>query len=367
MGPRPLRSLVVSLFIALALTVAVAELVQPPSFALSNGGSISAFGVALTENFDSLAASGSAAWADDSTVAGWYATRATYTAGTGSSNAGGLYSFGVAGTNPAADRALGSVASGSTGTVFQAVRLTNDSGATITSLDISYVGEQWRNGGNATAHALTFQYQVAGPGVITGANAPATGWTTFAPLSFTGPAAGATSGALDGNAAANRTPVSATLAVSVDAGQEIWLRWQDPDDAGSDHGLAIDDFSVTANGMTVDNAPTVTSSTPADGAVNIPVSANIRVTFSEVVTAGDDAFALQCPVGVPLPLTQSASPAGTFTLTPDFPAARGHDVHGDRQRQPDRRHRTEPPIRWPRMSPLPSRPPAPGPPRRPTW
>ena len=62
---------------------------------------------------------------------------------------------------------------------FHAARLTNDTGGTITSLDISYVGEQWRNGGNATAHTLTFQYQVADAGIITGANAPSTGWTTF--------------------------------------------------------------------------------------------------------------------------------------------------------------------------------------------
>ena len=65
---------------------------------------------------------------------------------------------------PATDRALGSVASSGTGTVFHAARLTNNTGGTITSLDISYVGEQWRNGGNAAAYTLTFQYQVADRG-----------------------------------------------------------------------------------------------------------------------------------------------------------------------------------------------------------
>ena len=107
-------------------------------------------------------------------------------------------------TNPATDRALGSVASSGTLTVFQAARLTNNTGATITSLDITYVGEQWRNGGNATAHTLAFQYQVANAGVVTGANAPTTGWTTFSRVSFTGPIATATAATLDGNAAANR-------------------------------------------------------------------------------------------------------------------------------------------------------------------
>src|SRR5580765_5672253 len=203
----------------------------PPSFALTNGGSITALGVPLTENFDTLASTGTTiAWTDNSTIPGWYSTRAAYNSGTGSSTTGALYSFGVAGTNPVTDRALGSIASGTTTTIYQAARLTNNTGTTITSLDISYVGEQWRNGGNTTAHTLTFQYQVVDPGVVTGANSPSTGWTTFAPLSFTGPIATATAAALDGNAAANRTAIGATLTVTVDAGREIWLRWQDPDD-----------------------------------------------------------------------------------------------------------------------------------------
>src|SRR4030095_15196591 len=29
-------------------------------------------------------------------------------------------------------------------------------------------------------------------------------------------------------------------------GQEIWIRWEDVNDAGNDHGLAIDDLSITA-------------------------------------------------------------------------------------------------------------------------
>src|SRR5262245_8597233 len=169
-----------ALLIALiASCVAVVMRFAQSSFALNNAGSITAFGVPLTENFDTLASTGTGiTWTDNSTIPGWYSTRTTYNSGTGSSNTGALYSFGVAGTNPVTDRALGSVASSGTGTVFQAARLTNNTGATITSLDISYVGEQWRNGGNATAHVLTFQYQVADAGVITGANIPATGSPT---------------------------------------------------------------------------------------------------------------------------------------------------------------------------------------------
>src|SRR6185295_17982194 len=206
---------------------------------------------------------------------------------------------------------------------FQAARLTNNTGGTITSLDISYVGEQWRNGGNTTAHTLTFQYQVASPGVIAGANSPTGGWTTVPTLSFTGPVAAATAAALDGNAAANRAVKSATLAVTVNAGQEIWVRWQDPDDAGSDHGLAIDDFSVTAHGAVVENAPAVTSTAPANGASNVSLNSAIAINFSEPVNASAGAFDLQCPAGSAQVVAQSASPATSFTLAPASPLPAG--------------------------------------------
>ena len=71
-----------------------------PSFAITNGGSITTLGVPLTETFDTLASTGtSILCAPNSTIPGWWSTRTTYNAGTGSSNTGALYSFGVAGTN----------------------------------------------------------------------------------------------------------------------------------------------------------------------------------------------------------------------------------------------------------------------------
>jgi DNA/RNA endonuclease G (NUC1) len=313
---RPLISVIAVTLISIA--VGSSHIAQP-SFATTNGGSIAALGVPLTENFDTLAATGTnIAWTDNSTIPGWYSTRTIYNSGTGSSATGALYSFGVAGTNPVTDRALGSIASGTTGPVFQAARLTNNTGSTIASLDISYVGEQWRNGGNTTAHTLTFQYQVASPGVVTGANAPTTGWTTVPELSSTSPVTGATAATLDGNAPANRIVKSKTLAVTVADGQEIWVRWLDPDDSGSDHGLAIDDFSVTAT-TAGDTAPSVVSTTPADSATNVPVDSTIVINFSESVNASASAFALQCPAGAPQSFAQTASPAGSFMLTPASP------------------------------------------------
>src|SRR5687768_5017656 len=204
-------------FLALLLFLAGSVLISPSS-ALTNNGSMTTLGSPLTEDFNTLASTGTGiAWADNSTIPGWYSSRTTYNSGTGSSNAGALYSFGIAGTNPVGDRALGSVGSGGTGTVYWGARLINNTGSTITSIDLSYVGEQWRTGGSSTAtpsvaQTADFQYQVANAGAITGVNAPATGWLDHDALDFTSPVFGTTvASPLDGNAAANRVARSSSI------------------------------------------------------------------------------------------------------------------------------------------------------------
>ena len=109
--------------------------------------------------------------------------------------------------------------------------------------------------------------------------------------------------------------------VAVDSGQQIWLRWQDLDDAGIDHGLAIDDFSVIARGAG-DDAPSVVSTLPANQTTNVAVDANIVITFSESVDATASAFAIECPTGSPQAFAQSGSPSNSFTLNPtvDLPS-----------------------------------------------
>ena len=64
-----------------------------------------------------------------------------------------------------------------------------------------------------------------------------------------------------------------------------------------------------------DAAPSVSSTTPAANALNVPVSSAIAINFNESVNATASAFALSCG-GVPQPFGQSASPAALFTLTP---------------------------------------------------
>ncbi|MCU0526299.1 MAG: ExeM/NucH family extracellular endonuclease, partial [Elainella sp. Prado103] len=176
-------------------------------------------------------------WANDSTIEGWYTSLTSYLVSTGTSTTGALYSFGGTGS---LDRALGSIGSNTIGGVLYGVRFVNDTNAAISALDINYVGEQWRNGGNTAAHKLDFQYQIGATSLTAGT------WTDFDDLDFTSPIATATAGALDGNAAANRQLRAASLnGFTLAPGEEIWLRWSDANDTGSDHGLAIDDLGVS--------------------------------------------------------------------------------------------------------------------------
>src|SRR5262245_5581590 len=115
---RPIHTAFRFRSIALLTTVTVIflgisfRLLTPPSSALTNNGSITTLGVPLTENFDTLPATASATWTNNSTIPGWYHARTgngtTIVANDGASNAGNLYSYG---TGTSTDRALGSIGS----------------------------------------------------------------------------------------------------------------------------------------------------------------------------------------------------------------------------------------------------------------
>lgn len=235
-----------------------------------------------SQDFDGLASTGTGLpWNDNATIPGWYASRVVYNSGTGSSNAGALYSFGSTGST---DRALGSVGSGSTGTIFYGIRLQNNTGGPITALKVTYTGEQWRNGGNATPHVAAFAYQVGS----TVTSLTAGSWTPVTELNFTGPVANTSAAALDGNLiGTNATVLSYTInGLNIAAGDEFMIRWEDPDNSGADHGLAIDDFTIEANPVDL-TPPSITSLSPADDQMDVAVNSSFSITFDEAVVKGN--------------------------------------------------------------------------------
>ncbi|WP_169735723.1 beta strand repeat-containing protein [Intrasporangium oryzae] len=80
---------------------------------------------------------------------------------------------------------------------------------------------------------------------------------------------------------------------------------------------------VSATFTTVDTAPAVASTSPADGATDASSGANIVITFTESVTTTDAAFAVACPTGTPVAFTLSGSPGSTITLDPTDPLPPG--------------------------------------------
>src|SRR5947208_10121645 len=65
-----------------------------------------------------------------------------------------------------------------------------------------------------------------------------------------------------------------------------------------------------------DQAPSVTSTSPANGATHVAVDTNIVVNFSESVTVSNSSFSLECPSGTAKTFTVSGSPGNAITLDP---------------------------------------------------
>jgi len=208
-----------------------------------------------TQSFDSLTTSTTATpWANDSTLAGWslfgstLADVPTILGGSGTANTGSFYSFGASGD---ADRALGVTASGgayfgspASGAIagYITVAFANGTGSTLDGTVVAFSGEQWRNGGNTAAQSLSFEY---GFGANFGTVAS---WIAAPTGDVLSPVTGATAAALDGNTTGLVTGLGATIDGWA-PGETLFLRWVDRNDVGSDHGLGIDNFSLTVTAV----------------------------------------------------------------------------------------------------------------------
>ncbi|MGH7956070.1 MAG: PEPxxWA-CTERM sorting domain-containing protein [Opitutaceae bacterium] len=196
------------------------------------------FNTPTVENFDTLDV------ATSSTLpAGWElvesgsSANTTYGAGTGSSSTGNTYSFGATGST---ERSLGSLRTSGVASTFGTI-VTNDTGSTLTDLTIEFTGEQWRLGALGRVDRLDFGYSIDATSIGTGV------WLEVDALDFTAPVTGGVTGALDGNAAGNQLLLAYTLSgLNLPSGTSMWLRWVDFDATGSDDGLAIDNFSISA-------------------------------------------------------------------------------------------------------------------------
>src|SRR5688572_20222755 len=180
----------------------------------------------------------------NATLNGWFFSETgtnnntTITADDGSLNTGDTYNYG---TLLMTDRTLGGLQSNALVPSYGFYFTNNTPSGTITSLDITYTGEQWRLGTSGRFDGLNFQYSTDATSLTNGT------WFDFDPLDFTAPVISPPIGALNGNLSANRTTITSIISgLNIPAGTTFFIRWIDADATGADDGLGVDDFSFTA-------------------------------------------------------------------------------------------------------------------------
>lgn len=237
--------------------------------------------IAITQAIPSYTQDFTGASATDTTIpAGWLIKEGGSNANQlaavndGSLNSGNTYMYASSGST---DRAYGTLRSGSLVPTIGAI-FRNDTSTTITDVNIKYDGELWRLGAAGRTDSLNFGFRVS----ATEPTDPLTGtFTAVSSLNFSTPNTTGTAGARNGNLAANRTAdiSSALPSLSWAPGEFLIVQWTDADPSGSDDGLAVDNFTLTANGIEPIPAPgllTVSTSTPsvneAAGTVTFTVS-----------------------------------------------------------------------------------------------
>lgn len=213
--------------------------------AMSTSGSYS-------QDFNSLANTGTnIPWTDNTTIANWYCQKSAagavvYDASTGSLNAGKAYSFGATSD---IERSLGTIGSSGSGNFATGIQLQNTSGGTINTLNVSYTMEQWRDGGNATpaAQQLRVFYQISSSAITSLTPGINTGWIEVPALMTSSPIYTTTAGALNGNDPLNKVTLTniAIPGLTLTNGQFIMIKWEDPNHTGNDHGLSIDDVTIS--------------------------------------------------------------------------------------------------------------------------
>ena len=237
-------------------------------------------GSTYTQNFDSLASTPQGTppyhpWTNDSTIPSWNLFRVTsgspynatptavdsFDAGSGIENfsQGRYMSFGAPNSS---ERALGAVGStnfaGATSVLFGntlgwiATNITNNTGGSLPQFTVAFNGEQWRDAGNHPDDVPVNQTMVFEYGFGSSFTSVSSWTAPGGNFDWTSPVATVAGGAVNGNAAGLVAGRGGTINnLNWADGQTLWLRWIEYNDAGADHGLAIDNFSFSAGAAAV--------------------------------------------------------------------------------------------------------------------
>jgi predicted extracellular nuclease len=109
------------------------------------------------------------------------------------------------------------------------------------------------------------------------------------------------------------TPISVTLPAAVNNQPEVQIRVITSNAAGNDEWVGLDDIVVSSSAA--DQAPSVQTTTPSNGATDVAVGTNVSITFSEPVNATGSAFTISCASSGAHSATVTGGPT-SFTLDP---------------------------------------------------
>jgi len=210
-----------------------------------------------SEGFNSLPAIGnSLPWINDNTVSGWslFDSQATsvsvYGADDGTNTNGSFYSYGMP---MDVERSLGAFGNGASyfgspplgspaGHI--AVEIVNNTGLTLNSFFIAYMGEQWRSE-NILQKSMVLQYGY-GPTFASVSNWTAPGGN----FDFNGPVFGPVGVPINGNAQGLIAGLGGTVTnQNWLNGQTLWIRWTVMNEFGGSHAFAVDNFQFQATGV----------------------------------------------------------------------------------------------------------------------
>jgi hypothetical protein len=253
------------------------SLPDPGSTSVDSGNPVTIDGVtySLPNPFDfafPTSASGNNGGLGLSAMAGWYGLASPsasvgvrFGASDGDQTTGGQISFGP---ENGSNRALGLLATSTTGYTAFGLRLINGTGQTLNFINLQYTAEVWRQ--SNLAKTLEFYYLVD----PTATNTFSTSATAFLPaLNVNFPTvAGDTGGAAVDGTATNNQAVLAVVNQPINnwpSDAALWLVWEMASSTGKAQGLAIDNLSFSA---TAQATLTVVSMTAQAVGTNVVLS-----------------------------------------------------------------------------------------------
>ncbi len=247
------------------------------------------------------------------TMPGWFGlSDPTASVGTrfgatdGDQTTGGQISFGLPnGSN----RALGLLATSTTGYTAIGARFINNTGSALNTISAQITGEVWRQ---SNVPKTLLCYYFIDPTATAAMSTQATGTLPGLNVSFPTVASDSGGAAVDGTAAANQVTLSVNNQAITNwpAGAALWLVWEMTDPTGKAQGLAIDNLSFSATGAgSSTNLP----------AINIQGAAGGQLVISWPVSAAGfqlySATSLSAPIVWTPVTTQAVASNGSYVVT----------------------------------------------------